>query len=216
MKKSASLILCILSALLLFCACSKDEALGLVLSLDCGEGEKWLLEEEKQGVVDLVGEATMDESTGEYVFVFEAVGEGETQLNFYLVQADSQDKSECTKIRRYKVSVDSQFVITSEFLDEESVTKAAVKLSDRKEAEAYFAENIKDTYSDGEEYIIKYIDEYTENGLKWYKFSLSHVVKLDSGESVLRFLRMYAVSENGEIRQLDGEYDIPDEVLGMK
>lgn len=216
MKKSASLILCILSALLLFCACSKDEALGLVLSLDCGEGEKWLLEEEKQGVVDLVGEATMDESTGEYVFVFEAVGEGETQLNFYLVQADSQDKSECTKIRRYKVSVDSQFVITSEFLDEESVTKAAVKLSDRKEAEAYFAENIKDTYSENEEYIIKYIDEYTKNSLKWYKFSLSHVVKLDSGESVLRFLRMYAVSENGEIRQLDGEYDIPDEVLGMK
>ncbi len=214
MKKKILPALFAVLLLLILCACGNDEPLGLVISLD-GDGE-WLLETQKQGVVDLVTEPEKDAGTGETVFVFEAVGEGETELDFYLVKANYEDISQAMREVKYRVTVHSDYTIESELISDEEITKPAVKLNNKEDAEAYFSENIKDTFESEEEYVVKYIETYSENGLKWYKFSLSHIITLDSGETVLRFKQMYAVSENGEIKLLDGDYNIPDEPLELK
>lgn len=216
MKKTASLLICVAMILALLCACGSNEALGLVISLECSEENIWILQAQQQGVVDLVADAERDAATGEMMFVFEAVGEGETELDFYLVQSDETDIENALKIKKYRVAVNSDFEIKSEVISEEEITKPAVKLDNKKAAEAYFTESIKADFENENEYVVKYIETYEEDGLVWYKFSLSHILTLDSGETVLRFKQMYAVSENGEIKLLDEGKDTPDEILNLK
>lgn len=216
MKKTASLFVCFVMILTLLCACGQKEELGLVISLECDGENTWILQMQKQGVVDTVGEAQKDEATGDMMFVFEAVGEGETELDFYLVQQGEVSSENALRLKKYRVSVSSDFEITSEAISDEEITKPAVKLENKEDAEAYFEKNISDAFESKSEYVIKYIETYTENGLVWYKFSLSHILTLDSGETVLRFKQMYAVSENGEIKLLDEGKDTPDEILTLK
>lgn len=218
MKRTVKFILCAVLLTLTLCACSKNEALGLVLSFRCENSDNtWLLETTKQGVVDLVGEAQKDEKTGDLIFVFEAVGEGETELDFYCVKLGESDISKATYVKKYKVTVNSDFEITSELITDESITIPAVKLTCKEEAEAYLSQSLDVLKNDdSNEYVIKYKGTYTENNITWYKFSLSKIITLNDGRTVLRFTQMYAVSENGEIKTLDEGKDTPDIELNNK
>lgn len=218
MKRTIKAVICAVVLALLLCACSDNEALGLVISLNCESTEDaWHLEMTKQGVVDTVGEAERDLGTGDISFVFEAVGEGETELDFYYLKGGETDISKATRVRKYNISVNSDFEITSTLISDEEVTVKAVSVTDKKSAEEILSKELGITDStDGKEYVLKYIEEYTENGIKWYKFSLSEVVKLDDDKSVLRFRKMYAISESGEVKELDEDEEIPDIELNVK
>lgn len=219
MKKVISCVICAVMLALTFCACSGGDALGLVIVLNCGGADStWQLEMTKQGVVELVGDtAQRDAATGDMTFVFEAVGEGETELDFYYIKVGSSDTGSATRVRKYSISVNSDFEITSSLISDEEITVPALKISDKKEAEELLSEKLGVLdKKDGNEYVLKYKGSYMENGIKWYKFSLSEVVTLEDGKAVLRFKQMYAVSENGDIKELDEGKDTPDEPLNLK
>lgn len=219
MKKVISCVICAVLLALTFCACSGGDALGLVIVLNCGGADStWQLEMTKQGVVELVGDtAQRDAATGDMTFVFEAVGEGETELDFYYIKVGSSDTGSATRVRKYSISVNSDFEITSSLISDEEITVPALKISDKKEAEELLSEKLGVLdKKDGNEYVLKYKGSYMENGIKWYKFSLSEVVTLEDGKAVLRFKQMYAVSENGDIKELDEGKDTPDEPLNLK
>lgn len=218
MKRTIKAVICAAVLALLLCACSDNEALGLVISLNCESIEDvWQLEMTKQGVVDTVGEAERDSGTGDISFVFEAVGEGETELDFYYLKGGETDISKATRIRKYSISVNSDFEITSALISDEEVTVEAVSVTDKQTAEEILSQKLGITDStDGKEYVLKFIEEYTENGIKWYKFSLSEVVSLEDGTTVLRFRKMYAINENGEIKELDEGEGTPDIKLNVK
>ncbi len=219
MKKAVSCVICAVLLALTLCACSGGDALGLVIVLNCDSADSiWQLEMTKQGVVDTVGDgAEKDPSTGDMSFVFEAVGEGETELDFYYIKVGSADTSKATRVRKYSISVNADFEITSKLISDEEITVPAVKINDKKEAQELLEEKLGVLdKKDGNEYVIKYKGSYTEDGIKWYKFSLSEVVTLKDGKTVLRFKQMYAVSENGEIKTLDEGRDTPDEPLNLK
>lgn len=218
MKRTIKAVICAAVLALLLCACSDNEALGLVISLNCESIEDvWQLEMTKQGVVDTVGEAERDSGTGDISFVFEAVGEGETELDFYYLKGGETDISKATRIRKYSISVNSDFEITSALISDEEVTVEAVSVTDKQTAEEILSQKLGITdNTDGKEYVLKFIEEYTENGIKWYKFSLSEVVSLEDGTTVLRFRKMYAINENGEIKELDEGEGTPDIKLNVK
>lgn len=218
MKRTIKAVICAVVLALLLCACSDNEALGLVISLNCESTEDvWQLEMTKQGVVDTVGEAERDSGTGDISFVFEAVGEGETELDFYYLKGGETDISKATRIRKYSISVNSDFEITSTLISDEEVTVKAVSVTDKQTAEEILSQKLGITDStDGKEYVLKFIEDYTENGIKWYKFSLSEVVSLEDGVTVLRFRKMYAINENGEIKELDEGEGTPDIELNVK
>lgn len=219
MKKVISCVICAVLLALTFCACSGGDALGLVIVLNCGGADStWQLETTKQGVVELVGDtAQRDAATGDMTFVFEAVGDGETELDFYYIKVGSSDTGSATRVRKYSISVNSDFEITSSLISDEEITVPALKISDKKEAEELLSEKLGVLdKKDGNEYVLKYKGSYMENGIKWYKFSLSEVVTLEDGKAVLRFKQMYAVSENGDIKELDEGKDTPDEPLNLK
>lgn len=218
MKRTIKAVICAAVLALLLCACSDNEALGLVISLNCESIEDvWQLEMTKQGVVDTVGEAERDSGTGDISFVFEAVGEGETELDFYYLKGGETDISKATRIRKYSISVNSDFEITSALISDEEVTVEAVSVTDKQTAEEILSQKLGITdNTDGKEYVLKFIEEYTENGIKWYKFSLSEVVSLEDGTTVLRFRKMCAINENGEIKELDEGEGTPDIKLNVK
>lgn len=218
MKRTIKAVICAVVLALLLCACSDNEALGLVISLNCESTEDvWQLEMTKQGVVDTVGEAERDSGTGDISFVFEAVGEGETELDFYYLKGGETDISKATRIRKYSISVNSDFEITSTLISDEEVTVKAVSVTDKQTAEEILSQKLGITDStDGKEYVLKFIEDYTENGIKWYKFSISEVVSLEDGVTVLRFRKMYAINENGEIKELDEGEGTPDIELNVK
>ena len=204
---------------LTLCACSGKEALGLVISLECETAdETWKLEMTRQGVVELVGdEAQKDESSGGLMFVFEAVGEGETELDFYCVKSGSSDISLAVRVKKYSVSVNSEFAITSRLISDEEITAPAAKKLSRKEAEELISEKLGVVDgSDGNEQVIKYKESFTEDGTKWYKFILSEVVTRKDGKTVLRYMKTYAVSENGEIKTLKEDSEVEDTELNIK
>lgn len=214
MKKVISITFCVLLLALTLCACKDSEPLGLVISLD-GDGE-WILEMEKQGVVDYASDPVKDATTGKTVFIFEAVDEGETELDFYLVQTNGDDISKATRKIKYLITVYSDLLIKSEIISDEEMTKPAVKLTDKNEAETYLTENITASFESTDEYVIKHIETYTENGITWYKFSLSNIITLENGDTVLRLKQMYAINENGEIILIDMTEKVPDEILNLK
>ncbi len=218
MKRTIKAVICAVVLALLLCACSDNEALGLVISLNCESTEDvWQLEMTKQGVVDTVGEAERDSGTGDISFVFEAVGEGETELDFYYLKGGETDISKATRIRKYSISVNSDFEITSTLISDEEVTVKAVSVTDKQTAEEILSQKLGITDStDGKEYVLKFIEDYTESGIKWYKFSISEVVSLEDGVTVLRFRKMYAINENGEIKELDEGEGTPDIELNVK
>lgn len=218
MKRTIKAVICAVALALLLCACSDNEALGLVISLNCESTEDvWQLEMTKQGVVEMVGEAERDSGTGDISFVFEAVGEGETELDFYYLKGGETDISKATRIRKYSISVNSDFEITSALISDEKVTVKAVSVTDKQTAEEILSQKLGITDStDGKEYVLKFIEDYTENGIKWYKFSLSEVVSLEDGVTVLRFRKMYAINESGEIKELDEGEGTPDIELNVK
>lgn len=218
MKRTIKAVICAVALALLLCACSDNEALGLVISLNCESTEDvWQLEMTKQGVVEMVGEAERNSGTGDISFVFEAVGEGETELDFYYLKGGETDISKATRIRKYSISVNSDFEITSALISDEKVTVKAVSVTDKQTAEEILSQKLGITDStDGKEYVLKFIEDYTENGIKWYKFSLSEVVSLEDGVTVLRFRKMYAINESGEIKELDEGEGTPDIELNVK
>lgn len=218
MKRTIKAVICAVALALLLCACSDNEALGLVISLNCESTEDvWQLEMTKQGVVEMVGEAERNSGTGDISFVFEAVGEGETELDFYYLKGGETDISKATRIRKYSISVNSDFEITSALISDEEVTAKAVSVTDKQTAEEILSQKLGIADStDGKEYVLKFIEDYTENGIKWYKFSLSEVVSLEDGVTVLRFRKMYAINESGEIKVLDEGEGTPDIELNVK
>lgn len=218
MKRTIKAVICAVALALLLCACSDNEALGLVISLNCESTEDvWQLEMTKQGVVEMVGEAERNSGTGDISFVFEAVGEGETELDFYYLKGGETDISKATRIRKYSISVNSDFEITSVLISDEKVTVKAVSVTDKQTAEEILSQKLGITDStDGKEYVLKFIEDYTESGIKWYKFSLSEVVSLEDGVTVLRFRKMYAINESGEIKELDEGEGTPDIELNVK
>ncbi len=211
MKRTVNLLLCAILLTLTLCGCSKSESLSLLLMFPCDDDTSWQYEMTKQGVVDIAGEPQKDSGSGDMMFVFEAVGEGETELDFYYLKSNETDISKATRVKKYSVSVNADFEITSSLISDEEITVPAVKLNDRKEAEAYLSQKLTMLVDgDSDEYVIKYKGTFEENGLKWYKFSISQVITLSNGKTVLRFRQMCAVSENGEIKTLDEGKDTPD------
>lgn len=218
MKRTIKVIICAAVMALILCACSDKEALGLVISLNCeNTADTWQLVMTKQGIVDTVGDSQKDPNTGDISFVFEAVSEGETELDFYYLKDGETDTAKATKIRKYNITVNSDFEITSKLISDEEVTTAVVGVIDKQSAEEVLSEKLGiNEAADGKEYVLKYEETYTENDVKWYKFSLSQVTTLDDGKTVLQFYKMYAISENGDVKELDEGEDITDVELNIK
>lgn len=217
MKRTLKFMLCAVTFMLILCACSKSEPLSLILMFPCDGNTTWQYEMTKQGVVDIVGEPQKDVGTDYIMFIFEAVGEGETELDFYCVESEDPDISKANRSKKYNISVNADFEITSELISDEEITVPAVKLSDKKEAEAYLEQKLGMLVDgDTDDYVIKYKETYVEDGVTWYKFSVSMIITKRDGKTILRFKQIYAVSEFGEIKTLDEGEGTPDVELSNK
>lgn len=219
-KRIISLLLASLLVLTVFTACKKDDDLGWITSFDCEDGYSWTYEFEKEGIMELVtSEYTPTkegEEQGKTMFVFEPVGAGETTVTFRYI---SNDGGEVKQTVKYKVSVNDNYEYVATLLEETDNTVPAVKLETPEDAEQYISDELgvedKET---GNEIVVEYEDSYEdENGKKWYVFRASMVVTdEETGKTYLRFMKLYAVSENGEIKELPDPEDTADREINLK
>lgn len=215
-------LVCIfLSVILLsaLCACNnkKDNDVGLIISLENPDSEReWVFEEEKKGIVDLrdiiLGSGVDNDSS--VMFLFDAVGEGETVLRFYYVL--NGDKSTASETREYFVSVDADYNITSRLVDDTEVS-TEIKIDEKSKAEKAAEEKFKSENPDNtNELIVETEKEYEIDGKKYFDVRVSMVVINDDNTAVLRFVKMYTVDEDGNIVQADDPEDIEDIPLTIK
>ena len=211
------LICVFLSVILLsaLCACNskKDDDVGLVISLErIDYVREWVFEEEKKGIVDL--RDIMIDNDSSFLFLFDAVGQGETVLRFYYVL--NGDKSTAIETREYAVSVDAEYKITSRLIDNTAVS-TEIKIDEKSKAEKAVEEKYKAENPDNtNELVVETEKEYETDGKKCFDVRVSMVVFNDDGAAVLRFVKMYTIDEDGNITEADDPENTEDVPMTIK
>lgn len=215
MKRIISVFLAVFTVLSVFTACGKDEDLSWIASFEYEKGYSWIYDMDKEGVLALstredVPEA--DGAKGNTMFIFEPVGEGEVLVTFsYLTGA-----GEKVKTVKYSVVVDENYKYTATVLEDVDNTTEAVKLETKEEAQQFITDHVGvEDKSTGNEIVVEFERTYEEDGALWYVFRASTVVT-EGGKSYLRFFKLYAVSEFGEIKELPEPDDTADREIELK
>ncbi len=215
MKRVLSVFLAVLTVLSVFAACGKEEDLGWIVSLDYEQGYSWIYDTDKEGVLTLATREDVPEADGKNgntMFIFESVGEGEVLVTFSYVTGAGEIK----KTVKYSVSVDEDFNYTATLIEDAESTTQAVNLQTQDEAQQYITDyvGIEDKET-GNEIIVEFERTYEEDGVIWYAFRTSILVS-ENGKSYLRFFKLYAVSEFGEIKELPDPDDTADREIDLK
>lgn len=219
MKRSVCVFLSVI-LLASLCACNNKKAddVGLIISLECTDSEReWIFEEEKKGIVDIrdVLSGSGADNDSSVMFLFDAVGQGETVLRFYYV-LNGQDKSTASETREYSISVDENYNITSSLIDDTEVS-TEVKIDEKSKAEEAVEERFKSENPDNtNELVIKTEKEYEKDGKKYFDVRVSMVVINEDGTAILRFVKMYTVDEDGNIVEAEDPENTEDAPMTIK
>lgn len=215
MKRIITVFLAVIMILSVFTACKKDEDLSWIASFEYEQGYSWIYDMDKEGVLSLSTREdipTADGAKGNTMFIFEPVGEGEVLVTFSYVAGSGELK----KTVKYSVVVDENYKYTATVVEDIVNTTQAVSLETREEAKQYITDyvGIEDEKT-GNEIVVEFERTYEEDGVLWYVFRTSIVVTED-GKSYLRFFKLYAVSEFGEIKELPDPDDTADREIELK
>ena len=215
MKRTISVFLAVIMLLTAFTACKKDEDLNWMVSFEYEEGCSWIYDMEKEGVLTLeTREDIPDENgaKGNTMFIFEPVGEGEVVVTFTYLSGGGEK----IKTVRYSVSVDENYKCSAAVIEDVDNTTVAVNITSKEEAEQLITDYVgvedKET---GNEIVVEFERSYEENGIRWYVFRVSTIVN-EGGKSYLRFFKLYAVNQFGEIKELPAPEDTADKEINLK
>ncbi len=216
MKKIISVLLSAVIMLSIFGACGKEEDVNWIASFEYEQGYSWIYNMEKEGVISLLTRGDSPEAdgkTGNTMFIFQPVGEGETVVTFsYLANS-----GEVIKKVKYKVTVDADYKYVAELIEDNvDVVQTPVKIENQEEAEKYLSDKVG-AYDEesGNEFVVEFERSYEEDGVRWYVFRVSTVIN-ENGKTYLRFFKLYAVSRYGEVKELEDPEDVTDRELSSK
>ncbi|MBE6747167.1 MAG: hypothetical protein E7558_06925 [Ruminococcaceae bacterium] len=215
MKKIISVFLAVMMVLTVFTACKKDEDLNWMVSFEYEEGCSWIYTLEKEGVLVLetredIPEA--DASKGSTMFIFEPVGEGEVIAAFTYITAGGEK----IKTVKYSVVVDESYKCSAAVIEDVDNTTGAISIGSKAEAQQLVTDlvGVEDKET-GNEIVVEFEKAYEEDGVRWYVFRVSTVVT-EGGKSYLRFFKLYAVNQFGEIKELPEPEDTADREINLK
>lgn len=216
MKRIISVLTGVILLLSVVCACSanKNEDINYVIKLSCdSEKLEWKYEMKSEGIVTVTPSVNNEENgSSSYIFLLESVGEGETEIKFTLTEKESENVAE-TVI--YKISVDSDFVITAEMLSDSKAgetEKVPVSISTKGEAEKLVDKKLlsEDKENEGKLFYETQKDSDGNYLVRVFK------AKTDSdGKTVMKYQFTYIVSPDGEMTKIT-ENNITDMIVVSK
>lgn len=186
-----------------------------MVSFEYEKGCSWIYDMAKEGILALETREDIPEedgSKGNTMFIFEPVGEGEVVVTFsYLIGG-----GEKIKTVKYSVIVDENYKCSATVVEDVDNTTLAVNITTKEEAQQFITDyvGIEDKET-GNEIVVEFERVYEEDGVRWYVFRASTVVT-EGGKSYLRFFRLYAVSQFGEIKELPEPEDTADREIDLK
>lgn len=209
MKKILAVFLCVVSLAALLSACVKtqQESSGYVISFECdGKQYEWKYTLAQEGIISVSeGLSLGDDGTAQYLFVFEAVGEGSTDIVFVCSEKES---GRVVKTARYLVKTDADYNITANLISykiEPETTENAeeTKIHNKQEAENAAQKDILAEEPEREGTLL--FRTKKNNG----KYAV-RVYSFDKENSTFAYLVTYLISENGILEKIeeDGIDDI--------
>ena len=146
------------------------------------------------------------------MFIFEPVGEGEVIAVFTYITAGGEK----IKTVKYSVVVDESYKCSAAVIEDVDNTTGATSIGSKEEAQQLVTDlvGVEDKET-GNEIVVEFEKAYEEDGVRWYVFRVSTVVT-EGGKSYLRFFRLYAVNQFGEIKELTDPEDTADREINLK
>jgi len=146
------------------------------------------------------------------MFIFEPVGEGEVIAAFTYITAGGEK----IKTVKYSVVVDESYKCSAAVIEDVDNTTGAISIGSKAEAQQLVTDlvGVEDKET-GNEIVVEFEKAYEEDGVRWYVFRVSTVVT-EGGKSYLRFFKLYAVNQFGEIKELPEPEDTADREINLK